>query len=37
LDEAVAAAYGWPTDINEEEALKRLLELNLQRSSNQPG
>jgi type II restriction/modification system DNA methylase subunit YeeA len=32
LDDAVAAAYGWPTDISEHEALKRLLELNLSRS-----
>ena len=29
LDAAVAAAYGWPTDISEEEALARLLKLNL--------
>ena len=36
LDGAVAAAYGWPADISEEEALKKLLELNLQRSSSQP-
>jgi hypothetical protein len=28
LDAAVAAAYGWPTDIAEEDALARLLELN---------
>jgi type II restriction/modification system DNA methylase subunit YeeA len=33
LDSAVAAAYGWPSDINEEEALKKLLELNLSRSA----
>jgi type II restriction/modification system DNA methylase subunit YeeA len=33
LDEAVAAAYGWPADISEEEALKKLLELNLSRSA----
>jgi type II restriction/modification system DNA methylase subunit YeeA len=33
LDEAVAAAYGWPPDISEEEALKKLLELNLSRSA----
>jgi hypothetical protein len=32
LDEAVAAAYGWSADISEEEALKKLLELNLSRS-----
>ena len=35
LDKAVAGAYGWPADIGEEEALKNLLELNLQRSSRQ--
>lgn len=29
LDEAVAAAYGWPADIVEEEVLARLLELNM--------
>ena len=29
LDEAVAAAYGWPVDISEEEALGELLALNL--------
>ena len=33
LDSAVAAAYGWPSDISEEAALKKLLELNLVRSS----
>jgi type II restriction/modification system DNA methylase subunit YeeA len=32
LDAAVAAAYGWPADISEEEALARLLELNLARA-----
>lgn len=31
LDAAVAAAYGWPADISEEEALAKLLELNLSR------
>jgi len=31
LDAAVAAAYGWPADIAEEEALARLLALNLER------
>jgi hypothetical protein len=29
LDRAVAAAYGWPEDISTEDALARLLELNL--------
>ncbi len=33
LDDAVAAAYGWPADIGEEDALRKLLELNLSRSS----
>jgi hypothetical protein len=33
LDAAVAAAYGWPAEISEEEALAKLLELNLARSS----
>jgi type II restriction/modification system DNA methylase subunit YeeA len=33
LDAAVAAAYGWPSDIAEEEALARLLGLNLERAA----
>ncbi|CDH44951.1 class I SAM-dependent DNA methyltransferase [Candidatus Contendibacter odensensis] len=32
LDEAVVAAYGWPTDLSDEEVLRRLLELNLARA-----
>ena len=32
LDEAVAAAYGWPKDITQDEALHRLLKLNRSRS-----
>ena len=32
LDAAVAAAYGWPADISEDEILRRLLELNRARS-----
>lgn len=32
LDAAVAAAYGWPPDISEEDALAKLLELNLARA-----
>ena len=32
LDEAVAAAYGWPADLSNEEILRRLLELNLSRT-----
>jgi hypothetical protein len=33
LDVAVAAAYGWPTDISEEDALAELLKLNLSRAA----
>src|SRR6185295_16068979 len=33
LDAAVAAAYGWPANISEEDALAKLLELNLSRAS----
>jgi type II restriction/modification system DNA methylase subunit YeeA len=33
LDRAVAAAYGWPEEIGEEDALKRLLALNLRRAA----
>ncbi|MBV8457210.1 MAG: class I SAM-dependent DNA methyltransferase [Acetobacteraceae bacterium] len=33
LDAAVAAAYGWPTDIAEEDALARLLDLNRERAA----
>lgn len=36
LDVAVAAAYGWPADISEEDALAKLLELNLSRASVAP-
>ena len=32
LDEAVFAAYGWEADIPDEEILRRLLEMNLQRA-----
>ncbi|MCP5450957.1 MAG: class I SAM-dependent DNA methyltransferase [Gammaproteobacteria bacterium] len=31
LDEAVAAAYGWPVDLDDDEVLRRLLALNRQR------
>jgi hypothetical protein len=34
LDAAVAAAYGWPADIGEEDALARLLELNRERAAS---
>jgi type II restriction/modification system DNA methylase subunit YeeA len=32
LDAAVAAAYGWPVDLNDEEVLRRLLALNRKRA-----
>jgi hypothetical protein len=35
LDRAVAAAYGWPEDISTEEALEKLLALNLARRTRQ--
>jgi hypothetical protein len=34
LDAAVAAAYGWPADLDDAELLRRLLALNWERSSN---
>ncbi len=37
LDHAVAAAYGWPDDIATEDALARLLALNLERARVQEG
>ena len=33
LDEAVAAAYGWPADLSDDEILRRLLALNLERAA----
>jgi len=36
LDSAVAAAYGWPADISIEDALAKLLELNLARARTSP-
>ena len=33
LDTAVAAAYGWPADLPEDEALQNLLALNLGRGN----
>jgi hypothetical protein len=33
LDRAVFAAYGWPTDVSDEENLKALLAFNLESSS----
>ena len=35
LDAAVAAAYGWPADLGEEEILARLLERNLARAAEE--
>jgi hypothetical protein len=35
LDEAVFAAYGWPADFSDEEILRRLLELNLERAGSE--
>jgi hypothetical protein len=32
LDEAVFAAYGWPSDLSNDEILARLLTLNLERA-----
>lgn len=37
LDAAVVAAYGWPADISEEDALAKLLDLNLARASASAG
>ena len=37
LDAAVAAAYHWPVDISEEDALARLLALNLERAAADQG
>ena len=35
LDAAVAAAYGWPADLSEDEILSRLLALNLERAAEE--
>lgn len=34
LDEAVAAAYGWPVDLDDDEVLRRLLALNRERAAS---
>ncbi|MEO8715262.1 MAG: hypothetical protein ABI369_09640 [Acetobacteraceae bacterium] len=34
LDDAVAAAYGWPADLSDEAVLGRLLALNLERAGD---
>lgn len=33
LDAAVAAAYGWPADLSDEQILEKLLALNLERAA----
>jgi hypothetical protein len=35
LDAAVAAAYGWPAELTEEQILERLLALNLERAAEE--
>ena len=35
LDTAVAAAYGWPADLSDDEILSRLLDLNLERAAEE--
>ena len=35
LDAAVAAAYGWPADLTDEQILERLLALNLERAAEE--
>ena len=35
LDTAVAAAYGWPADLSDEQILERLLALNLERAAEE--
>ena len=35
LDAAVAAAYGWPEDLSEEQILEKLLALNLERAAEE--
>jgi hypothetical protein len=35
LDFAVAAAYGWPVDLTDEEILEKLLALNLERAAEE--
>ncbi len=37
LDEAVFAAYGWPSDLTDEQILERLLALNLERAAAEGG
>ena len=37
LDAAVAAAYGWPADLTDDQILERLFQLNQERASKQGG
>ena len=37
LDAAVAAAYGWPADLSDEQILEKLLALNLERAAAEAG
>lgn len=37
LDAAVAAAYGWPADLTDDQILKRLFKLNQERAAKQGG
>lgn len=37
LDAAVYSAYGWPADLPDEEILKNLLALNLERPASEDG
>jgi hypothetical protein len=37
LDIEVFAAYGWESDLSDEEILEKLLELNLKRSKSKQG
>jgi hypothetical protein len=34
LDAAVFAAYGWPTDLTDDQILERLLKLNLEQAAD---
>ena len=35
LDAAVAAAYGWPADLSDDQILEKLLALNLERAAGE--
>ena len=36
LDEAVAAAYGWPADLSDDQILEHLFQLNQERAGRIP-